>query len=87
MLIYVLIGLCLVLTGVAGLQFTYLFYLDRLDRERKKHLHQLERRCARIAERLEIAERRVQEQSEYIAALDADGGLDNERWADVIDDR
>ena len=33
MLLYVLIGLCLSLAGVAGLQLTYMFYLDRIDNE------------------------------------------------------
>ena len=47
MLYYVLICICLVLTGLAGLQMTYMIYLDQLDRERKRsRLKLLERRVA-----------------------------------------
>ncbi len=35
MMWYVLIGLSLSLAGVAGLQFFYLIYLERIDREQK----------------------------------------------------
>src|SRR5437588_448648 len=38
MFLYALIGLVLVLVGIAGLQFTYLFYVDRLYRERQKYI-------------------------------------------------
>lgn len=86
MLIYVLIGLCLALAGVAGLQMTYMFYLDRLDRERKKRLHELEQKCLRLAARLEDAERRIEEQEAVIDALYAETSGE-ETWADVIDDR
>ncbi len=36
MMLYILIGLSLSLTGVAGLQFFYMMYLERIDREQKK---------------------------------------------------
>jgi hypothetical protein len=62
MLYYVLIGLCLALTGVAGLQMTYLFYLDRVDRERKKRLVELEHRCRDMSAKLEAARNRIEEQ-------------------------
>ena len=42
MLVYVLIGLCLSLAGVAGLQLMYMLYSDRVDKERKKRVHELE---------------------------------------------
>ena len=35
MLLYVLIGLCLSLAGVAGLQLMYMFYLDRIEMRAK----------------------------------------------------
>lgn len=87
MLIYVLIGLLFVLLGVAGLQFTYLFYFDRIDRERKKHIHDLERRCLHLGDKLDAAERRVLEQDRIIADMHIGSSVDGEAWADVIEDR
>ena len=79
MLMYALIGLLLVLVGIAGLQFTYLFYVNRLNGERRKYLQHLEDKCANLARRLESAERRVAEQKKLIK--------DDEAWADVIEER
>jgi hypothetical protein len=87
MFVFVLIGLCLVLLGIAGLEFTYLFYADRLDRERQKHLYCLERQCGRLSEELTSAELRIKEQSELIAAMCPENVADDEMWADVIEDR
>ncbi len=85
MLNYVLIGLCLALTGVAGLQLMYMFYLDRIDKERKKSLRDVERRCRSLTRRLEDAERRIAEQDMLIASLYEED--DDGPWADVLDDR
>ena len=85
MLMYFLIGLCLVLVGVAGLQFTYLFYVDRLNRERRKYLTNLEHKCSDLAARLSRAERRVDEQDELLETVY--GKKEDEAWADVIEDR
>jgi len=84
MLYYVLIGLSLALAGAVGLQLAYMFYFDRLDKERKKRVAELERRCIRLQNRLEDAERRISEQEQLIAALYTD---DDETWAEVLDDR
>lgn len=87
MLLYVLIGLSLVLVGIAGLQFTYLFYVDRLYRERKNYIQVLEQKCARLNNRLESAERKIDRQNEMLAVMTAEPGMEDELWADVIDDR
>ena len=87
MLMYALIGLSLVLTGIAGLQFSYLFYVDRIFRERKKYLRSLEQKCSSLTDRLEAAERRVAEQDELLATIYPEIGKEDEAWADVIDDR
>jgi hypothetical protein len=84
---YALIGLSLVLTGIVGLQFTYLFYVDRIFRERKKYLRSLEQRYAQIAERLESAELRIAEQNDLLETVYPQLGVDDEAWADVIEDR
>lgn len=86
MLLYILITLCLALSGVAGFQLTYMFYLDRLDKERKKRIHDLELKCKSLAARLSDAEDRVEQQSRMIDALYNEMD-DAEHWADVIDDR
>jgi hypothetical protein len=81
---YFLIGLCLVLVGVVGLQFTYLFYVDRLNRERRKYLTVLEHRCSDLADRLGETERRVAEQDELLETVY--GKKDDEAWAEVIEE-
>ncbi|HUR98459.1 MAG TPA: hypothetical protein VMZ26_10380 [Pyrinomonadaceae bacterium] len=86
MLLYVLIGLSLSLAGVAGLQLMYLFYLDRLDKQRKRHVHQLEAECRRLASLLVEAERELKVKTELISVAYPDFE-DEEAWADVIEDR
>lgn len=85
MLLYALIGLSLALVGIAGLQFTYLFYLDRVDRERKKLVHKLEAECRRLSFRLNDAEARIAEQNDLLGKLNT--GSSEEMWADIIDER
>ena len=87
MLVYALIGLSLVLTGIAGLQFTYMFYVERVYRERQAYLRELEQRYARIVERLDTAERRVAEQDDLLDGIYLNAGKADEAWADVIDER
>ena len=80
MLFYGLIGLSLVLVGITALQFTYLFYLDRIDQERKKHIRDLERKCIDLTAKLDRAELRLNAQQEVI-----DGHAED--WAEVIEER
>jgi hypothetical protein len=86
MLYFVLIGLCLVLVGVAALQFMYMFYLDRLDNERKKRIVELEHRCKDLTQKLAEAEFRISEQRHVIEAFDIFENMDEEAWADVIEE-
>lgn len=79
MLYYALIGLSLVLLGVAGLQFAYMFYLERLHAERKKYLTSLEHKCRDLTAKLETAEQRLLHLEEEYPELK------DEVWADVID--
>jgi len=87
MLIYFLIGLSLVLVGIVGLQFSYLFYVDRILKERKKYLRSLEQRHARLTERLESAEARIAEQDDLLETAFPKLEREEEVWADVIEDR
>jgi hypothetical protein len=86
MLYYVLIGLCLSLVGVAGLQMMYLFYLDRLDRERKKRVSELEHRCRDLSASLDAAQCRIEEQEEVIENLEVLHHRQEEMWADVLEE-
>ncbi len=83
---YVLICLALALTGVAGLQMAYLFYIDKLDAERKKRLRYLERRCRALTSRLEQAERRLEQQESLLDTLYLDQKPEDETWSDIIED-
>lgn len=87
MLLVALIGLSFVLVGIAGLQFSYMFYLDRLHIERKKHIHELEHKCNQLTERLEQAEVRIAEQDRLLEIAYPGLRKDDEIWADVIEDR
>ncbi len=83
MLLYVLICLSLSLAGVAGLQLTYMFYLDRLDKARKAHIRELESLCRRLqdeAEMLQSKLRRLEEEKPVSAVPD------DVLFAEVIED-
>ena len=88
MMLYVLIGLSLSLLGVAGLQFFYLIYLERIDREQKKRIHELERHARALSSRVAEAERKIIEQNNLLENIfDEFEGEEEEVWADVIEDR
>ena len=87
MLVYALIGLSLALLGVAGLQFTYLFYVDRLNRERRRHIQELEQKNARLSVRLEAAEAKLAEREKLLVDTYSDPAPSDEAWADVIEER
>ena len=87
MMWYVLIGLSLSLAGVAGLQFFYLIYLERIDREQKKRIHELERHSKHLSKRLSQAEQQIAEQDEILESIFDEFEDDEEVWADVIEDR
>lgn len=83
---YVLIGLSLSLSGVAGLQFFYMIYLERISREQKKRIYELERHAKYLAKRINEAERQIAEQNELLETF-FDETEEEEVWADVIEDR
>ncbi len=89
MMWYVLIGLSLSLAGVAGLQFFYLIYMERIDREHKKRIHELEHHAKYLAQRLSEAEKQIAEQNDVLESLfdnfDKEE-LEDEVWADVIEE-
>jgi hypothetical protein len=87
MTLYILIGLSLSLAGVAGLQFFYMIYLERIDREQKKRIQELERHCKYLSNRLHEAEQQVADQNDLLETFFEDLTDEEEVWADVIEDR
>ena len=92
MAIYFLIGVVVVLTGVAALQLFYMSYLERLGKEQKRRISELEKHCAHLSRRLNQAEDNLAQQAEIIQAMeyyDDDEGEaveEEEVWADVIEE-
>lgn len=89
MLLYGLICLSLSLAGVAGLQFFYMAYLERLDRTRKRKIHELEQHCKYLTNRLKETETQIAEQNDLIESIydELETDEDEEVWADVIEER
>ena len=83
---YFLIGLSLVLLGIVGLQFTYMFWVERMYKERRAYLRQLEGKYARQSERLANTERRLAEQNDLFQTAYPEFGKEDEVWADVIEE-
>lgn len=84
---YVLIGLSLSLAGVAGLQFLYMIYLERMDREQKKRIRELEQHCKYLSNRVHEAEIQIADQNDMIESFFDDfTDEEDEIWADVIEE-
>ena len=92
MAIYFLVGVAIVLAGVAGLQLFYLGYLERLGKEQKRRISELEKHCAHLSRRLNQAEDNLTQQAEIIQAMEYYENEEEEIieeediWADVIED-
>lgn len=86
-MIYVLIGVALSLAGLAGLEFFYLVYLERIGKEYKKRINELENHNKYLTYRLHDAEQEIVEQNELLEALYEDAETEEDVWADVIDER
>jgi len=87
MMWYILIGLSLSLACVAGLQFFYMLYLERISNERKKRIYELERHLKQIAKRLSEAEQQIADQNDILEKMFEENVEEEEIWADVIEDR
>jgi hypothetical protein len=79
----ILVGLSFSLLGLAATQFFYMNYLERMDRVRKKHIHDLEAKCKRLAYRLDVATGRLAEQDRLLEVHREE----EEVWAEVIGER
>jgi hypothetical protein len=87
MLMFVLIGLSLALLGIVGLQFTYMFYVERLNGERRKHIQALEHNAGELVTQLDAANRKIAKQDELLKAAYPELKKTEEAWADVIEER
>lgn len=83
MLTFAIICLAFTLIGVVGLQFTYLFYVDRINKSQKRHIKQLERRIASLRTKLTDADRVIDEYYETLAAANIYTDTEPE-WDDII---
>ncbi len=88
MWMYVLICLSLSLAGVAGLQFFYMIYLDRIDKDRQKRIRELEMHCKNLTTRLQDAELQIAEKNSYIDSVYEEfiEEENEEVWADLIEE-
>jgi ABC-type protease/lipase transport system fused ATPase/permease subunit len=90
MTIYFLIGVVIVLAGVAALQLFYMSYLERLGKEQRHRISELEKHSAHLSHRLNDAEDNLTRQAEIIQAMEYyedDEVLEEEEvWADVIEE-
>lgn len=87
MWMYILICLSLSLAGVAGLQFFYMVYLDRIDKDKQKRLRELEIHCRNLTNRLQQSEMRIAEQNDLIESVYEELDEETEEvWADLIEE-
>ncbi len=86
MLIYILIFLSLSLAGIAGIQFFYLMYMDKIRKHHKNRVRLLEGRCKHLNSRLKDAETQLLEQRAITESIEERIEEEDEIWADVIED-
>ncbi len=86
MMLYALICLSLILASLTGLQFLYMFYLDRLHNSHKTRLRELEKRCKYLTKKLNEAESQITEQNARLGVFYERTDENEEVWADVIDE-
>jgi hypothetical protein len=83
MLLYVVICVALAMAGVAGLQFFYLAYLERIGNQLKRRIQELERQNAVLYHRWQDAEHQLNSYQ----ALDAEEIYEDEEvWSEIIED-
>ena len=81
-MLYVVICIALSMAGVAGLQFFYLAYLEKVSKHQKRRLAELERQSAVLYHRLQDAERQLSSYQD----LAAEEVVEEEVWSEIIED-
>ncbi len=87
-MIYILLCLSLSLAGITGLLFFYLAYLDRMDKDQKNRIRELERQCQYLTNQLHISEAAMAEHvksEESVSSRFVDED-ESEIWADVLEE-
>ncbi len=84
----ILICLSLSLAGVAGLQFFYMMYLDRIGKDKNKRIRELEMHCKNLTTRLQDAELQIAEKNSFIDSVYEEFVEEEteEVWADLIEE-
>jgi hypothetical protein len=62
-----------------------MIYLERINREQKKRIYELERHSKHLSMRLNEAEEQIARQNEFLESIFDEN--EEEVWADVIEDR
>ncbi len=79
---YVVICIALAMAGVAGMQFFYLAYMERIGRQHQRRIKELERQNAILYHRWQDTERALAGYEE-IAAEEV---VEEEIWTEIIED-
>lgn len=88
MMLYILICVSLALAAMSGMQFFYLAYLDKRNRDNKARVLELEKYCAGLHEQLLETQMQLLNSPEYAADYETDEiVLDEEEiWSEFISD-
>jgi hypothetical protein len=73
---YVAFIFALALACTAGMEFVYLRFMEAINRQHKRRIHELERQNAELERELRSIE----------AALEPQGETDEEAWPELLDD-
>jgi 16S rRNA C1402 (ribose-2'-O) methylase RsmI len=82
---YVVICVALALAGVAGMQFLYLAYLEKVCQSQKKRIYELERRSDYLTRELYTAENKLARYTEF-EIEESEEESEEENWAEFIGD-
>ncbi len=63
----------------------YLLYLDRIDKEKRKHITALEHLCRDLQDKLDAASEKIADQETVIDNLEVIYSRREEAWADVLE--
>jgi 16S rRNA C1402 (ribose-2'-O) methylase RsmI len=85
MLLYLMICIALAMAGVAGMQFFYLAYLERMGKQYKRRINELERQNALLYHRWQETEQQVATYQTLEAAEIVEENED-EVWAEIIEE-
>jgi 16S rRNA C1402 (ribose-2'-O) methylase RsmI len=85
MLIYVVICVALALAGAAGMQFFYLAYLEKINKQQKRRLLELERHNTALYRRWQEAEHQLAAYN-ALAAEEIIHEDEEEIWSEIIED-